>query len=183
MLITSPPIPIQAVLVATVLIAAGFDWRFRRVPNWLAAAGFLLGVGLNSYLRGPRGGGAALLGAGLALAIYAPLYLLRGMGGGDVKLMAAVGALAGPGNWLLIFVITALAGGIAALLVVVFGGRVQQTAGNLGKIFTRLATGASPHAADPSLDVRSGKGAGLPHAVMIALGVLLFLAAVRLGRA
>lgn len=39
----------------------------------------------------------------LALAIYLPLYLIRGMGSGDVKLMAAVGALVGPGAWFQIF--------------------------------------------------------------------------------
>ena len=51
------------------------------------------------------------------LLVYVPLYLIRGMGAGDVKLMAAVGAIAGPGHWLGIFLATAVIGGVVSLLV------------------------------------------------------------------
>ncbi|MDX2181298.1 MAG: A24 family peptidase [Bryobacteraceae bacterium] len=93
--------------VALAAAATWFDLRERRIPNWLCAAGFALGVALHW-----RDG---LLGAALAMAIYAPLYLLRGVGAGDVKLMAAVGAIAGPWNWLGVFAFSSLATLAAAL--------------------------------------------------------------------
>ena len=73
-----------------VAIAAVYDIRFRRIPNWLVLTGLVLGLGLNTFLFRWPGARASLLGIGLAFLIYFPLYLLRGMGAGDVKLMAAI---------------------------------------------------------------------------------------------
>src|SRR5579871_918007 len=101
---SNPPLILRAVLLLLVILAAIWDIRFRRVPNWLTLTGVLIGVGLNSFLYESAGLWASLEGLGLALLIYFPLFLLRGMGAGDAKLMAAVGALAGPMNWLGILV-------------------------------------------------------------------------------
>jgi prepilin peptidase CpaA len=84
---------IKVVLLALVLTAAFYDLRWRRIPNWLVLAGVLLGFGLNGFLSGAplRGLLQALLGFGLASLVYFPLYVIRAMGAGDVKLMMAVG--------------------------------------------------------------------------------------------
>jgi prepilin peptidase CpaA len=58
--------------------------------------GLLLGVALNIVLLRTAGIWLSLEGMGLALVICLPLYLLRGMGAGDGKLMAAFGAMTGP---------------------------------------------------------------------------------------
>jgi len=171
-----PPI-VQALLLLVVVSAAIFDIRERRVPNWIALAGLLLGIALNVFLFETAGLWMSLKGFGLAFLIYFPLYLVRGMGAGDVKLMAAVGGIVGWANWLGILVLTALMGGLAAVVIVLARGRVRQTLENIWMILMSLGHGRAPYRVDPNLDVRSGKGIRLPHAAMIACGAIGFLVA------
>jgi prepilin peptidase CpaA len=166
---------LKAVLVLVVITAAIFDLRWRRVPNWLTVSGVLLGVVLNTLLLPSQGLLSSLEGVGLALLIYVPLYLLRGMGGGDVKLMAAVGAIAGPGNWLRIFFLTLIFGAVAAIILIFVKRRVRRTFQNIGLILVSLRSGHAPYAKNPELDVREEKGVRLPHAVTIACGAIAFL--------
>ncbi len=105
-----PPLIFQIVLIAVVAMAAIYDIRFRRIPNWLVLAGLVIGIGLNTFLFEWAGLLFALKGFAFAFVIYFPLYLLRGMGAGDVKLMAAIGSIVGWRNWLGIFIITAVVG-------------------------------------------------------------------------
>ena len=107
-MIEQMPLVLKIALIAVVASAAFYDVRTRKIPNWLNLSGLVLGLGLNTLLLHAHGIMVALLGLGLSLLIYIPLYLIRGMGAGDVKLMAAVGSIAGPQNWLIIFVVTAI---------------------------------------------------------------------------
>jgi prepilin peptidase CpaA len=170
-----PPIIVQVFLVLLVVPAAIFDFRQRRVPNWLALAGLLLGIALNTFLYETTGLWMSLKGLGLAFLIYFPLYLLRGMGAGDVKLMAAVGAIAGWGNWLGIMFLTALFGGVAAIVMVVAKKRFRNTFENIGLILLSVRHGHAPFESNPQLDVGSSQSVRLPHAVVIAFGTLGFL--------
>ncbi len=156
------------VLAALVLCAALFDLRIRRIPNWLCAAGFLCGFACQTVRE-------AAFGAGIALLIYVPLFALRAVGGGDVKLMAAVGSIAGPKGWIAIFLITAILGGLIALVLIVLKGRAARTFRNIGLVVTELAHLRAPHRVEPELDVSSGRGIGLPHGCTIALGTLVYL--------
>src|SRR5690348_13529460 len=97
------PTILKIVLFALVLVAGAYDFRFRRIPNWLCSTGIIAGVGVNLYLFDWHGVIVAVLGSLSALAIYIPLYLARGMGAGDVKLMAAVGSVVGVHDWLGLF--------------------------------------------------------------------------------
>lgn len=171
-----PPIVFQIILALMVVIAAVYDMRFRRIPNWLVLAGLVLGLGLNAFLFEWGGLRSSLLGMGLALLIYFPLYLLRGMGAGDVKLMAAIGSLVGAGNWLGIFIITALLGGVVAVIFLLARGRLRNSLWNVGFLIQRLASFKAPYARE-ELDLASPKSLKLPHGVAIAGGALLFLAA------
>jgi prepilin peptidase CpaA len=154
-----------------VVVAAGFDVRTRRIPNWLCAAGFVGGIACHW-----PGVGEALLGAGLAMLIYIPLFALRAVGGGDVKLMAAVGAIAGPKAWIAIFLITAIAGGAIALVLIAAKGRMRRTLRNVGILLRELAHFRAPHRVEEELDVTSAKGLRLPHGLTIAVGTLIYLA-------
>ena len=167
----------QILLVTLVLIAAVFDVRFRRVPNWLALSGIVLGFVLNMFLFGSTGALAALLGGGLAMLIYFPLFVVRGMGAGDVKLMMAIGFIVGPANWLAIFFITAILGGAFALLLVVRSGMLMQTISNVAFILSRLIRLQAPYRERPDLDIGSPKALTLPHGATIAVGCLAFLLA------
>ena len=172
-----PPPAIRIFLEVLVILAAIWDIRTRRIPNWLTLPGVVLGVALNTFLFEINGLWFSLKGLGVAFAVYFVLYLLHAMGAGDVKLMAAVGAAAGPGNWIGILVLTSVAGALVGLLLVAFKGRLRRTLGNLGIIISSLGRGRAPYRETPELDVSSDKAMRLPHGALIALGTLGFLAA------
>lgn len=169
------PIALKIALVSTVLVAGAFDLRYRRIPNWLNVSAIVLGLGLNLLFFEVHGVVLALLGLGCSLLVYVPLYLVRGMGAGDVKLMAAVGAIVGPMNWLYIFLFTALLGGLVSLLYVVFRRRLQETVLNLGLIVSELARLRPPADREARLDIRHDKALRIPHGAVIALGTVFFL--------
>jgi prepilin peptidase CpaA len=173
--VSHPPLIVQVLLLMLVIPAAMFDVKQRRVPNVIVLAGLLLGIGLNLFLYETDGLWMSLKGCGLAFLVYFPLYLVRGMGAGDVKLMAAIGAIVGTANWLGILVLTSLVAGAAAAAMVISRGRVSATLQNIWIILTSLRYGQAPYRSNPDLDVRSDKGIRLPHALMIACGAVGFL--------
>lgn len=166
---------LQIFLVALVLVAAGYDIRFRRIPNWLVLIGLIGGMVLNFALFQLDGLKAAGKGMGLALLIYFPFFALRAMGAGDVKLMAAVGAVVGPSNWFLIFICTGILGGVVAIILLLSKGRVRKTFWNLGFIVHELIHFRPPYAGREELDVANPKAVSLPHGSTIALGSIAFL--------
>ena len=170
------PLSLTLLLVVIVTVAGIFDFRSRRIPNWLNVLGVVLGLATNIVLFRSEGFVTSGLGLGLALLVYMPLYLLRGMGAGDVKLMAAVGAIAGPSNWLYIFLFTCILGGLLAFIMVVLKGRLYVTLQNVACLLSDFARFRAPHAAHPQLDVHNSKSLSLPHGVSIALGSVIFLA-------
>jgi prepilin peptidase CpaA len=179
-----PPIVNQIVLAAVAVVAAVYDARFRRIPNWLSLSGVIMGIGLNTIialegLRWYQGFNwrSALAGMILAFIVYFPLYLLRGMGAGDVKLMSAIGALVGPVNWFAIFILSNVLGGIAAILILVTHGRIAKTFSNVGYMINELLHFRPPYMRREELDLKSPKAATMPHGVAIAIGCVAFLAA------
>jgi prepilin peptidase CpaA len=114
-----------------VTIAAYFDMRYRRVPNWLVASGLCSGVALNVWLIGPGGAAVALLGALAGLALLLPFYLVHGVGAGDVKLLSAVGALVGPQVLLSVAIYGALVGGVMSLVALALNGRLALALGEI----------------------------------------------------
>jgi len=168
-----PPPAIRILLSLLVIPAAALDLKTRRIPNWLSLSGIALGIILNVFLFETAGLWFSLKGLGLAFAVYFVLYLLHGMGAGDVKLMAAVGSIAGPGYWLLILIITSVIGAAAGLLIVAAKGRFRRTFENILVILISFRHGHLPYKENPELDVRRGEGLRLPHAVMIAVGTLV----------
>jgi prepilin peptidase CpaA len=172
-----PPPAVKAVLLVLVLVAAAYDVRYRRIPNWLTVSGVLVGLALNTFLyQGWAGLRFALIGLAAGFGVYLPLYAIRAMGAGDVKLMAAVGAMAGWQDWFGILLITAIAGGVMALILVASRGRVKKTLWNVGFILSEMTSGRPAYLAKEELDVRSPKALGLPHGAAIAVGTMFFLA-------
>jgi prepilin peptidase CpaA len=172
-----PPPGTAALLLAVVLVAAVYDVRYRRIPNWLNVTGVLAGIALNTFLyQGLPGLGFALKGLFLAFGIYAVLYALHAMGAGDVKLMAAVGAIVGWENWFGIFLVTAVVGGILSIILSVSRGRLKKTLFNVGFILSEMKSGRPAYLANEELDVKSNKALRLPHGATIAVGSLFFLA-------
>jgi prepilin peptidase CpaA len=168
--------PAQILLAALAIVAAVFDFRTRRIPNWLTAAGIVCGFACQIWLFRWAGAREATLGAGVALLIYLPLFALRAVGGGDVKLMAAVGSIAGPKAWIAIFLVTALVGGAMALVLIACKGRLSRTLRNVGILLHELGHLRAPHRVEQELDVTGDQGLRLPHGGTIAAGTLLCLA-------
>ena len=172
-----PPLAIQILLVLLVLTASIVDIRKHRIPNWLTIAGVITAVALNTFLFETAGLWYSAEGLLVAFAVYFVLYLLRGMGAGDVKLMAAVGAAVGWRNWLGILFLTAIIGGVAALVLAVSKGRVRKTFRNMWLLLMSLRQGRAPYRDNPDLDVQSDMALRLPHGAVIAAGTLAFLGA------
>jgi len=176
---TDFPLILQAVLAAVAVTAGIWDLRTRRIPNWLVLTGLLLGFLLNGFLFYGQGVLRSAGGMGLALLIYLPMYVLRGMGGGDVKLMAALGAIAGWRLWLGIFIVSAILGGILAVILTLAKGRLRRTLWNVGFIVSELAHLRAPHLTRAELDVEDPKAVTLPHGTVIAVGVVTLLMVAR----
>jgi len=171
----------QILLGILVVVAAVYDIRFRRIPNWLVLAGIVTGIAWNVYSSGLTGLGRGAAGLGLGFILYFPLWLVRARGAGDVKLLAAVGAITGPGNCFWIFLLTAILGGIIALILLMFHGRVRKTFFNVAWIMRDLVHFRAPYQSSGELDVTTTKGMRLPHAAMIAVGAIAFMYMVHSG--
>lgn len=121
-MVNSPDVIAAAVATAAVVAAALIDLRTRRVPNPLTAVTALIGLGLGLVTAGGLGLATACAGGAVGLALMLPGYLFGGTGGGDVKLLAAVGTVLGPARTVEAFIGMALAGGCLALATAVWRG-------------------------------------------------------------
>lgn len=128
-----------AVLVLGVGGGAFIDLRTRRVPNvltlGLAAVGIACAAGGISGLTLT----ASILGLALGLGLMLPGYVFGATGAGDVKLLAAAGALLGPAHISLAFLYTALAGGVLALVVARRRRRLAATLAATGELIATRA--------------------------------------------
>ena len=88
------------------------DLRTRKIPNYLTFGAALAGLAYNLAVSGWGGLGDGLLGLLLGLAFLILPYLMGGMGAGDVKALAALGAWLGPAGTLYLFCYMAIAGGL-----------------------------------------------------------------------
>lgn len=145
-------------LLAFSAACAYTDLRSREIPNALTVTGALAGFAFHGWRAGWAGLGFAAIGFGAAFGIYLVFFLLRGRGGGDVKMMAALGAILGWSNWLLLFVLTSVLGGVVALIVIVSRGRVRETGKNLLNLGQQRIGGPGSLA--------------LPHAPVVAVAAL-----------
>lgn len=170
--------PRSLTLLLLLLAAAVCDLRTRRIPNRLTFGGATLGL-LFSLAAPHHGGGLlwALGGLGLGLALMLPLYLLRAMGAGDVKLMAMAGTFLGPeGTWqavIFVFIVGGLLAVAYALWHRVAGKLVRNTLQAVQTLSMTVAAGIRPDAR-ASTAQSVGK---LPYGVSIALGTAAFLVA------
>ena len=160
------------ILAVILAVWAGWvDWRSRRIPNWLTVSGLLVGLVTNGVLGGWPSAKAALQGAGLALVLLLPLVLLRGLGGGDWKLMGALGAMLGWQQFLRVLLVSVFIAGILALGQMVRHKRVGTTLANLWELVRGfLVFGLKPH---PVFSLDNPSSATLPFGVAAAFATLL----------
>ena len=168
---------IEAILICLVAQAAVTDLAVRKIPNVLILSGLLLAMILH-LLTGQRWAPVSqwLAGVTAGFLLFLPLYLLRGMAAGDVKLMAMVGAFVGPQAALHIAVLTYLIGGVMAVLALLGSSRWREGWRNIILICNPLLWTmlGLPLAKVPRSAITSV--GGIPYGVAIALGTVGFVA-------
>jgi prepilin peptidase CpaA len=151
------------------IAACATDLRTRRVPNVLTFGGAAVAMGYHALMGGWPGLGTAAAGWAVGLAVFLPFFLLRGVGGGDVKLLAALGAWLGPGQVLMLALAAVIAGGVLGLIASWMHGYTRQAVANVWSLlrFWRSA-GFKPH---PDLTLDTPGVPRVPYSVPIAVGL------------
>lgn len=163
----------EAVAVAIGLAACATDITSRRVPNVLTATAVASGFLAHAILPDGHGALAALLGFAAGLAVFFPFFALGGLGGGDVKLMAALGAWVGwsPVLWTALY--GSVAGGVIAIGVGFAHGYLRQAFSNIGGLLlVWRVQGVRPV---PAFTLEHGNGPRLPYAIPIFVGLVTTL--------
>lgn len=105
---------IRFILAAILIAAVIIDLKERRIPNWLTLPSLLLGLALQTTHGGAEGFITGLTGAGAGAALLTIPFFLGWMGGGDMKLLAAVGAFMGAPLTILTLLFACAAAGLMA---------------------------------------------------------------------
>ena len=156
-----------------VLVACIPDLRHRRIPNNLTLSAAVVAVAFHAVISGWSGLGLSVSGWFLGAALFFPMFALRGMGAGDVKLLAAVGAWLGPAQVIWVALITSVAGGILGLVVAAFHGYLRTAGLNImSLLFSWRASGIRPV---EEMTLSGSRGPRLAYAVPIAVGTLVTL--------
>jgi prepilin peptidase CpaA len=161
--------PHAAIAVAVALVGCAFDLHSRRIPNVLTLGAAVAAL-IASALTGVGAVESSAAGWIVAAALWLPIYALGGMGAGDVKLMAAIGAWLGPSTVIYAALYAAIAGAVFALGLALARGCVRQTFTNvqLLLIHWRVA-GFTPH---PELNLATATSPRLAYAVPILVGTM-----------
>jgi len=157
--------------VAVMMVATVTDLRSRRIPNWLVLPFLLAGIVISTVVEGWSGLGKSILGALLAAVLMGLLWMLGGMGMGDVKLCAALGAWVGPHQLAFALAFMGLVGGVMAFAWALFGGFLNESLAGAGDLIVGFGKrGLRPH---PSLVLANPVTRKMPYAPAIAIGAIL----------
>jgi prepilin peptidase CpaA len=132
-------------LLAMLAVAAVIDARERRIPNWLTFGLLTAGVVRAGFIGWSSPSGAAagvahsLLGVLVGASVPLVLFMLKAVGGGDVKLMAAIGAWIGPAPVIVVLLIEKVVGLVMVLVQAAYEGRVLALFRNSALIATNFA--------------------------------------------
>ena len=160
----------QGVALLLSAVACVFDVRTRRIPNLLTFGGAALAVVYGLATGGLGGLLMSMEGWALGLALFLPMFLLGGMGAGDVKLLACLGAWLGPHETFWMAIYAMIAGGIMGVLVALATGYARRAASNLWMLLKYWRVmGIRPL---PELTLAGSRGPRLPYAIPIAAGAV-----------
>ena len=158
---------------AVALAAVAFDLRSRRIPNVLTFGASVVALVYAGATSGWSGLGIAAGGWLTGAALFFPFFARRGMGAGDVKLLAALGAWLGPLQALSVGVFAAMAGGVLAIVVSLAHGYLKTALSNVWLIFTHWrVAGVQPV---PGLTLTDTRAPRLAYAVPVAVGLMVTL--------
>ncbi len=173
--------PIWFVTV-TLIVAAVIDGLKLKVPNWITFPMILSGwvfSAITYALDGqPWYAGLAwsLLGTLVGFALLGPLWLIGGMGAGDVKLLMGVGAWVYSANTLYAFCVSAIVGGVLAVVMVLAAGAWREHYLQFWKIANEITTIRDPDKLAEIAAERKPTMTLLPYGIPIAIGTILYFA-------
>jgi len=154
-------------------LACVSDLRTRRIPNVLTLSAAAGALGFHLATGGWSAGGWSVAGLFLGGLLFFPMFLLRGMGAGDVKLLAAIGAWVGPGQVAIIALATSIAGGVIAVIVALAYGYLRKALKNIYLVLMHWRiVGVEPL---PALTLEGARGPRLAYAFPIAIGTVVTL--------
>jgi prepilin peptidase CpaA len=167
----SPVPPEQLTVFAIAVVACMTDLRRRRIPNILTLGGAVAGLVFSVVTAGGNGAITSLEGWALGLVLWLPFYALRGMGAGDVKLLACVGAWVGPAAVLHVAIYASIAGAVLALVVAARHRYLRTAVRNVWVLFaTWRVSGIRPIDA---MTLESSTSPRLAYALPVLTGLVL----------
>lgn len=176
------PVPVIVVLVA-VGIATVTDVRTFKIHNVLTLPLLASGLAYHGYVGGTDGLTNSLLGALFGFGALLFLYLAGGMGGGDIKLMAGVGAWLGVPLTFAVFLAASFAAGIYAVVLILVHGRLRETWVNLQLLGYRIWAVGRQIGGEDRIEAQvkraDRRGRLIPFGAMMGVGLLALLALAR----
>ena len=165
----------QVWLVAVVLVVAAVidGWKLK-VPNWITFPFVISGWILSAVYLGWAGLGWSLFGTAVGLALLLPAYAIGGMGAGDVKLLAGVGAWTWGTNTFLAFCLSALFGGVIAVGMVFYKRKWQHHKSQFWAILTEILVVRDPEELSTIAAQRKSSMMLLPYGIPIAIGTIVY---------
>ncbi len=162
------------VLVIGLALIFYFDGRYRKIPNKVLVPMVAFGFLFNTVTLGIPGFMDSLVGSFVGLALLFIPFALQGVGAGDVKLLAAIGALQGYQFVLATFLYGAVIGGIWAMIILIRQGVFFQT---IKAILWNATIGlvSGRHALVPLRTLSAGRSWGFPYGIAMGIGALIRL--------
>jgi prepilin peptidase CpaA len=168
---TTGDLILDALLIVVVVFSALQDMRTRRISNWVTVSALVACICLRGLL-GPSAIVLGLMGAALSLVLLSPLFYMGGVGGGDAKLLIAVGAFLGPKGLIVALLATAIAGGVMALTYSIRQGVILPALLNTRGLLTWVVTGGRW---GERTTLQMEGAVSVPYGVAIAAGTIFAL--------
>jgi prepilin peptidase CpaA len=161
-------------LSAVLVIAAVIDGWKLKVPNWITFPLVVGGWVYSTACFGWEGLAWSILGTIVGLALLLPAYAIGGMGAGDVKLLAGVGAWVWATDTLYAFCVSAIVGGVIAVAMVLWRGQWRHHWLQFWSILDEIAVVRDPNALSAAAAERKSSMRLLPYGIPIAIGSITY---------
>ena len=163
-------------ITVVLVVAAVIDGVKLKVPNWLTFPMIIAGWVFSGVQFGWPGLGWSLLGTLVGLSLLLPAYAIGGMGSGDVKLLAGIGAWMWSTVTFYAFCVAAVVGGLLAVVMVLVRGKWTKHKLQFLGILNEIATIRDPEKLAAIAADRKGSMMLLPYGIPIAIGAIAYFA-------
>lgn len=162
------------VVTVTLILAAVIDGFQLKVPNWITFPFIIAGWTYSTLAFGLEGLGWSMLGTVVGLALLLPAYAIGGMGAGDVKLLAGVGAWMYGTTTFYAFCVSAVVGAVLAIGMVLFRGAWEKHSNQAWMILNEILTIRDPNQLSAIAAERKSTMMLLPYGIPIAIGSIAY---------